>query len=384
MYEIELKPNGKILKWCRENDRKTPEIVADALSLPVDALTSWENGTEEINYSILQKLANIYQRPISFFFLPEPPQEKLISPEFRTFDSVKVDELSPETIFAIRNSKYNRRLYKGLLDELKETYSFDFPRAKVTDDPELFARKIRAYLEIPDDIHSKLKSKPAALRYWITSVERKGLLIFQYTLPECGFCLQGEANLPPVIVLSSAEEPTARAFTIFHELAHLLVLNGAKGSNYTQLEKFCNHFAGAFLVEKELLLESPFYKKYCLESADYWLFRLASEFKVSVDVILRRLLILNKIRQQFYDEKNAEFTAKRDRALKAKKDKEGFLPPAKRSLFNLGITMFSKLFEARDRGVIGTAELVRNFQTTTHTLPNIRAEIVTAKNFYDQ
>jgi Zn-dependent peptidase ImmA (M78 family) len=381
---MKLRPNGAVLAWAREIERKSLNDVSASTGAPVDVIKKWESGEVEVTLANLQLLSTLYKRPVSFFFLDKTPTEKLITPEFRTFDSVKVDDLSSKTIFALRKSKYNRKLYRELLEDLKEEYVFDFPKAKVDSDPEHFAKLIRKRLEIPDDVHHKLRSKNAALRYWINALENKGLLVFQYSLPERGFCLGGKEGLPPAVILSSVEEPSGRSFTLFHELAHLLIQINSTTHEHAYVEKFCNHFAGAFLVPEKVLYDSRSYQKYTLSYSDFWLVRIAGEFKVSADVVLRRLLILKKITSEFYDKKIAEIKANRNEKemRKANEKKDGFLPPATRSFLNTGLAMSSKLFEAKERGIIGTTQLVRSFQTTSHSLPDIRAALLAAKNLY--
>ena len=384
---MNLKPNGDVLKWARETEHKDIPEIARSLSVTDEEVVAWEGGEKTVPLGILRRFSTLYQRPISFFFLPQAPTTSLITPEFRTFDSIKNSELSAQTLLALRKTKFNRELYVDLLERLKEPYKFNFPAISIEGNPEVFAAKVRKALKVPKDIHEKLTNKSAALRYWISLVEENGLLIFQYSLPrpERGFCLHGEEGLPPVIVLSSGEEPAGRIFTVFHELGHILIQEKANQLSYPRLEQFCNHFAGAFLVPKELLLSSKYCEKYLEDpSSDYWLSRLTSEFKVSAEVILRRLRMLNKITQSFYLEKVLEIKAQQDKRIQKKEEteKDGFLAPARKSFMNTGITMSSKLFEAHERGVIGTAELVRNFQSTSHTLPAIKAELSAAKKIY--
>jgi len=77
-----------------------------------------------------------------------------------------------------------------------------------------------------------------------------------------GFSLVREER-PPVIVISSQDSPNGRIFTLFHEYSHILLEESGlcipsevidKGQQ--DVEKFCNEFAGNFLVPTHHLKES--------------------------------------------------------------------------------------------------------------------------------
>jgi len=382
MSSLKLQPNGEVIRWAREISRKSISEVATVLKVTPDDVRSWEIGTSPIRLTKLKRLGSLYHRPIAFFFAHTPPQVNLITPAFRTFDSIKQDTLSEKTLLALRKSTENRELYKFLLEELEEKYSFDFPKVSINDDPDLFSKRIRRRLHIPNNIHDKFKDKYTALKFWINLVEQHGLLIFQYSLPERerGFCLSENENLPPVIVMNSGEYSAGRIFTIFHELCHLLIKENPQSISHRKLEEYCNNFAGAFLVQKENLMESKNREKFLEEFSDFWLDRLAGEFRVSHDVVLRRLLIFKDITQPFYRKKIKEIELAREKKKVKKDENSGFLPPARKALMNVGVTMASKLFQARDVGVISTATLVRSFDTTSHTLKNVNTELTSLKN----
>ena len=123
---------------------------------------------------------------------------------------------------------------------------------------------------------------------------------------------------------------------------------------------------------------------------DYGLSGRAGEFNVSWDVILRRLHIFKKIDDTFFVEKLKEFKlAQEQRKTKkeqksSEEEKDGFQRHSAKVFMNTGITMSSKLFEAHEKGVIGTVDLVRNFQTTANSLSAIRAELSASRKFYDE
>ena len=70
-------------------------------------------------------------------------------------------------------------------------------------------------------------------------------------------------NKIPTVVLNLRDSINGRMFSLFHEYAHLLLdksgICDMEEQDYLQqedktIERFCNHFAGAILVPKDILL----------------------------------------------------------------------------------------------------------------------------------
>ncbi|MDT4858164.1 hypothetical protein FQZ97_926190 [compost metagenome] len=106
--------------------------------------------------------------------------------------------------------------------------------------------------------------------------------------------------LAPVIFVNVADAPTARLFTLVHELAHLWINSSGISSlsvNTSRREEvFCNAVAGEFLVP-----EGAFRKKW--DASVDWLQNLAplaDAFKVSKLVIARRATDLSFVSKDAY------------------------------------------------------------------------------------
>jgi Zn-dependent peptidase ImmA (M78 family) len=160
-------------------------------------------------------------------------------------------------------------------------------------------------------------TKETALDGWIKLLENNGILVFQISITMNkeirGFSLIDE-NVP-AIVLRRSDETSAKIFTLFHELAHLLLREGGicdlEESDISH-EIFCNHFAGAFLVPKDELLNHSIVKTNVTmrEWPENFLRDIARDFNVSKEVILRRLLILGLTTKNYYLKKHREWKSK--------------------------------------------------------------------------
>ena len=71
----------------------------------VSVIEKWESGEDFPTYSQLEKLAEIYKRPLALFFFPEPPLEAEEKQEFRTLPDFEIENLAADTIYALRQAK---------------------------------------------------------------------------------------------------------------------------------------------------------------------------------------------------------------------------------------------------------------------------------------
>ena len=74
--------NPQILTWARETAGLSIEDAAKKVGLsktksqtPAERLRSLESGDVEPSFSVLQKMAQKYRRPLVVFYLEQPPQK---------------------------------------------------------------------------------------------------------------------------------------------------------------------------------------------------------------------------------------------------------------------------------------------------------------------
>ena len=126
-----------------------------------------------------------------------------------------------------------------------------------------------------------------------------------------GFCLYDTQY--PVIFINNSMSYSRQIFTLFHELCHIIIkTSGIDKANddflnrldkgKKELEVICNKFAGEFLVPTEDILEQIAQ----LKLNDSTIEMLSKKYNVSRDVILRKLLDLEKISKELYENKHIE------------------------------------------------------------------------------
>ena len=294
--------NPTIVKWARERSGYTLQEVAESLNRDVATISNWESGAAAPTYVQLETLADKYKRPVAMFFFPEPPQE----PDFAgqlALRSSEIEQLAPGIRILLRQA-YARQLSLMELNmgvNPAETKIFQDLHPQLGDSPAELAQQARAYLDISVDTQAGWSSAKEALGNWRESVEEKGIFVFKAAFQNDsvdGFCLVHEQF--PVIYLNNSRSSVRQIFSLFHELAHLLLgKNGiTRGVNPTgeQIEVFCNQFASEFLVpysDLETRFDDSVYNDAAIEA-------LAGYYKVSRPVILLRLVNQGILTQNSY------------------------------------------------------------------------------------
>jgi Zn-dependent peptidase ImmA (M78 family)/DNA-binding XRE family transcriptional regulator len=364
--EAEITP--EVLAWARTSIGLKPEDAAKRLRVPKDTIERWEKGSGRPSIPQAEKLAALYKRPLAVFYMPARPKEPAPPSDFRTLPGRHETELSPVSRLAIRKAQRLQRIAAELARDLGTARTVTLPRLNSADDPEDAARRVRKELGIDIETQMGWTDKRSALNHWRAALERLGILVFQLDFPTSemrGFSLPSPTL--PAITLSVHDYPAPRSFSMFHEFAHLAAKASAlcdMGWKYhaappiIKTEKFCNHFAGALLVPREALLSQIAVGGATAARDTDWpderLHVLAKAFKVSREVILRRLLILDLTTQAYYERRRKEWAAERP----AKPQGKGFKrSPARTSFGERGARLVSMLFESYSQGNITFADL---------------------------
>lgn len=302
-----------VLKWAREK-RFQLEIgyAAKKSDVKPEQLAAWEAGTDKPTFAQLKRIANAYKTHVSVFYLPEPPAsfEPLADhrrfPESRKPDAKQAYRLNANIIEAYERRETLIELYE-LLGESAPQVTLELSKA---DAPERAAQEIREFLQFNTELLQQCNDDRSALKFWRKIVEETGILVCQTSVNSHlsleletvrGFCI---AQKPlPVIVVNPQDSPYGRIFTIVHELVHI-----ALGKSVVQnmelrqvrppdnpTEVFCNEVAAGVLVPKDELSEEV-----NLHTLETDLPQISKYFRVSPEVIMRRLLTLDRISLKDY------------------------------------------------------------------------------------
>jgi Zn-dependent peptidase ImmA (M78 family)/transcriptional regulator with XRE-family HTH domain len=362
-----------VLAWARESAGLSIDVAARKLAVTSDKVEAWERGEERPSVAQLRKAGVVYKRPLATFFLSEPPESVAPIHDFRRLAGPERLARSPEFLIELRRARRRRLIAVEIATEAEESVPDVSLRATTADDPDTLAQAARQWLGVSVAQQSEWRGDYGPLSGWVSLVESRAVLVFQtghVDIDEMrGFSIS-EYPLP-AIVLNATDAPRARAFTLAHELVHLFLRNGGVcdparvpdggQTDDERVEVFCNRVAGALMVPTADLLNDPAIRSVG-GGPRAWdesvLRRLADRFAVSREVVLRRLLILGRTTQAFYEGKRDEyrqaFLAQRR---EAKEAGTGFAPYPRVVVRDLGKRYTRTVLDAYEREQITSADV---------------------------
>ena len=263
-------------------------------------------------------LAKAYDRPFLELFsskIPEVAEIKLV-PDFRVYSDGPSDDEIRE-LHVIQEWAEEQRLNAlALLEELGEQPQIFSNNLKfnLDSDPELAASVSRDAMQfsIDEQLNQPSNKQQHLPNVFREKIERMGVLVLKQNrltrLRTRGICLFAE---PLPVIIYGGEAPSAQAFTLAHEFAHVLVSTSAisggpsvsarEHTHSQRIENWCNNFAAAFLVPIEALenlYAKPSQPKKEFDTGE--LRKLAEAFGVSRHAMLIRLVTLSYVEDQFY------------------------------------------------------------------------------------
>ncbi len=375
--------NPETLKWARQSINMPVEDVAIRMKKDAEIIEEWEDGVSAPTYIQLEKLAyEVYKRPVAVFFFPEPPKEVGPRTSFRTLPESEIAHLSSRFLHLFRRAQ----AMQENLDELNEGTNpaarqiFRDLQPKPSDEAGDVARRVRAYLGV--DLASQIgwKDTDVALKQWRAAVESNGVFVFKDAFRQddiSGFCLYNDEF--PVIYINNSMPTGRQIFTLFHELAHVLFRTGGIDTDDTaflrqirgdnkKIEVICNQFVGEFLVPDDDFQRSvP-----DVEIHNDVIRELATKYKVSWEVILRKCLNRGLISQRQYDMGHREA---KERAAKARARAQGgnYYPT---TIAYLGDTYLGLALSKYYQNRFSADQLARYLNVKVNHIPELEARFL--------
>jgi Zn-dependent peptidase ImmA (M78 family) len=286
--------NPELLVWARQRSGLPARVLAERFPM----LAAWERGAQQPTFKQLESYAQAMHTPIGFLFLPQPPQEQVPIPDFRTIGDTGVGRPSADLLDTIYQCQLRQDWYRefavlnqeGIVDVVGSLTS----RA----DPIVAAATMRSALRF--EVEDRGATWSDAFRILTEHAEDLGFLVMVNGVVGSnthrkldprefrGFALAD--RLAPLAFVNGADTKAAQIFTLVHELVHLWLGGTALDdadmavASAGDIERWCNQVAAEVLVPLALL---PNIKLEALTTEV--LDRFARQFKVSTLVVLRRL-----------------------------------------------------------------------------------------------
>jgi Zn-dependent peptidase ImmA (M78 family) len=286
------------------------------------------SGDSQPTLKQLEEFAHKTRAPVGYLFLPEPPEEEIPIPDFRTIGNAGVRRPSPDLLDTIYGAEMRQDWYRDFLlsrdyDELEFVGS-----ATVSDSVLTVATTIRDALDFDLASRGAFTNYEGALRTLIDAIQDLGVLVMVSGIVGNnthrildpnefrGFAIADK--YAPLVFVNGADTKAAQIFTMIHELAHIYLgesalsdahMVGTAGNDH---EQWCNLVAAEVLVPLASI-KATYRGTPSLDE----LKRLARVYRVSTLVVLKRIFDANFLA---WDDYQALYNTELDRVLAVMKE----------------------------------------------------------------
>ena len=300
----------EMLLWACE--RAGYDVAHFAKRIP--QLPAWVRRERQPTLKQLDKLAKLTHTPLGYLFLPEPPDERIPVPDYRTVAGTAGARPSPDLLDTLHAMQRRQAwLRESLIDNEAEPLDI-VASARLTDEAEAVGREMRRMLGMDGGWADGVRTWQEAVSKLRRTIEQLGVMAVingvvgnntyrRLSVEEFrGFALTD--LYAPLIFVNGADAKSAQMFTLAHELAHIWLGSGGLSGfetllpSGTDVEDWCNRAAAELLVPAQELRAR--WREVRREASPFE--ALARAFKVSPVVAARRALDLHLVdRSTFFD-----------------------------------------------------------------------------------
>lgn len=306
MNRVAVEP--ELLSWALERSRKS----YDAMEKRFPKLELWLAGKVHPTYRQLEDFATTTATPFGYFFLPEPPEEEIPIPDFRTLPDAEIRSPSADLLETLYTMQRRQAWLRETLEEEGAEPLVFVGSVRLDHDPMEAARQMRSAIGLEHGWARGVHTWQEAVGELRRAIEDLGIMAVingvvanntsrKLSVKEFrGFALCDE--YAPLIFVNGADTKSAQIFTLAHELAHIWLgregLSGFEGlfPGGGPVEDYCNRVAAEFLVPAKELRAN--WSEERLRDAPFEI--VARHFKVSPIVAARRALDLRLVTRETF------------------------------------------------------------------------------------
>jgi transcriptional regulator with XRE-family HTH domain len=229
--------NPEILAWARETARLSLEDAAARIGListekqtADEKLQELEAGDKYPTRTQLLKIASVYRRPLTAFYMKQPPRIGERGEDFRTLPASVSPRDNALLDSILRDMRARQEMVRGLIEDEDEATPLDFvgsaslrdgvPRVVDSIASTLQFEPIKRRKGSPDDFFRELRTRTEATGIFVLLVGDLGS--YHSAVDEKvfrGFAIADP--IAPFVIINDQDAKSAQSFTLLHELAHI-------------------------------------------------------------------------------------------------------------------------------------------------------------------
>ena len=281
-----------------------------------------ESGNIEPTRANLNKLAEIYRKPLIAFYLAEPPKDSNAAHDFRTLpDPDRRTEQILQTL--VRDVQARLDIVRAALDEADEAAILNYVGSiNLRMKPDSVAKSIAAEIKFSGQDFANCENVNEAFSKLRIAVEASGVFVLiESNLGSHhsnigagvfrGFALSD--SVAPFIVINAKDTKAAWAFTLIHELTHIWMGQSALSGYDSKIavEKFCDEVAASYLLDEGFLINSHLDRSNAITSLASSVSDMANQCNLSRRMIAYNLMTRGRISGAEYAALTTLFTVQR-------------------------------------------------------------------------
>lgn len=302
---IEVSP--VVLDWVSKSTKLTEKSQK--------LLDLWKSGEKQPTFNQLESFSNNTHIPIGYFFLLQPPKEECEILQFRTVDSLALQNPSRNLLDTVRQMENIQEWMKEFLlsinsDPIGFVGSIDKSKSI-----NITATNVREVLGITKNWFTSIKGPESSFKFLRQKMSALGIIVMvngivgsnthrSLDIEEFRAFTLVDSHAP-LIFVNAVDSKGGKLFSLLHEFIHIGIGRNSLfnalpyDSNYIDpVETFCNALTAEILVPQDL-----FQIKFEAESGtpNERIRVLAEYFNCSIVVVARRALDFRYIEQgQYY------------------------------------------------------------------------------------
>ena len=276
-------------------------------SLPkqiVEHLNAWISGQKEPTFNQIEKVSKATGIPLGYFFLKHPPKEDVSFVEYRTVDSIHLENPSRNLIDIMHDmDQIQGWMHDYLFSTGSSTIKYVGALQK-EQSYETFAQYARRLLELPIDWYKKSKNADDSFSIIRKAISNKGTIVMMsgivgnnthrpLSIDEFrAFSITDD--YAPLIFINSNDSVNGKLFSLLHEFAHICIGENSlfndrysTGKKVKKAETLCNAVAAEILVPQKIFIQE-WNAAIQQNEQEQAVNALARNFKCGVTVIARK------------------------------------------------------------------------------------------------
>lgn len=255
MTSFEITVKASLVNSLFANRGLKNDIISQKTGIGIEEIEKLRTTDSSVEQSSLIKLAKLIKKPWTVFLLDTPEKPAGFEHDNRTLRNQR-QGLGSEMIKILEDTKFMLEVS----NELDPDYSVSLPMQPIslTNNPQEIGEKLRDVLNIDEEFCAKIYDSREMFNYWKKLVQAQGIYVTERALPlgqVRAFSIL--SNNKAAIVLSTKDSYTARSFSLFHELCHILLRSTGicdlNAFSSIETERFCNQFSAAFLAPTKII-----------------------------------------------------------------------------------------------------------------------------------